>query len=304
MSFSQELKQELMQKNPESTGADQAELAAVLDAAGRFREEALEIRTENTEIEKRIRRLIRNADPEKGPLTEKRMLLSDEPHHHRKLLMVDPDRSWLLRTLQMEREGRFLNASAGCISGEQERRSFLRGFFLMNGSVGSPEKSYQMEFSCHSEKDRDLILGLLREFGAAAGSVKRRDRWSVYVKDGDALSDLLGYMGAAKSLMEYENIRIVKDIRNSVNREVNCDTANIAKAAASATRQTEDIRLIESRKGLSWLNESLQEAARVRLAYPELSLKDIGAKFDPPVGKSGARHRYDKLHQIAEQLKS
>ena len=125
----------------------------------------------------------------------------------------------------------------------------------------------------------------------------------VYLKEGEAISDTLNLMGATVSMMELENVRIMKDMRNSVNRMVNCETANLTKIVKTAYKQIEDIKLIEERKGLNKLPDHLQEMARVRLDYPESSLVELGKLLDPPVGKSGVNHRLRKLSEIADTLR-
>lgn len=125
----------------------------------------------------------------------------------------------------------------------------------------------------------------------------------VYIKEGSQIVDILNVMEAPVSLMELENIRIVKEMRGSVNRQVNCETANINKTVSAAVKQIEDIRFIQSVAGLSGLPESLQEMARIRLERPEATLKELGEALEPPVGKSGVNHRLRKLSLVAEELR-
>ena len=128
--------------------------------------------------------------------------------------------------------------------------------------------------------------------------------WDVrYVKEGAQIVDILAVMEANVALMDLENIRILKEMRNSVNRKVNCETANINKTVNAAVKQVEDIRLIERKAGFESLSEGLEEIARLRLQYPEATLKELGMMLNPQVGKSGVNHRLRKLSMIAEELR-
>lgn len=183
------------------------------------------------------------------------------------------------------------------------RRAFLRGAFLAIGSMSDPTKSYHLEFVCNREEDAFLLRDLMEGFSIEAKVTSRKKYSILYLKEGTAISDLLNVMGAHVALMEFENDRIVKSVRGSINRQVNCETANIAKTAQAAARQAEDIRLIEEVMGLENLPDALREIAVVRLSEPEATLQELGDMLDPPVGKSGVNHRLRKLGQIAENLR-
>ena len=183
------------------------------------------------------------------------------------------------------------------------RRAFIRGAFLAAGSVSAPEKSYHFEIVCASQKKAEQLQELLLQYEIDAKTVLRKQHYVVYVKEGAQIVKLLGLMGAHVSLMQLENIRIVKEMRNSVNRKVNCETANLNKTVSASVRQVEDIRYIEQHKGLHELTEGLEEIARLRLEHPDASLKELGDMLSPQVGKSGVNHRLRKLSLIAEQLR-
>ncbi len=169
--------------------------------------------------------------------------------------------------------------------------------------MSDPEKSYHFEIVCSSDEKARQLQVLLGQYGIDARIVLRKRHHVVYVKEGSQIVELLGLMGAHVSLMQLENVRIVKEVRNTVNRKVNCETANLNKTVAAAVRQAEDIRYIEARKGLHELSGSLEEIARLRLEHPDASLKELGDMLSPPVGKSGVNHRLRKLSLIAEQLR-
>lgn len=184
------------------------------------------------------------------------------------------------------------------------KRAFLRGAFLSSGSVSDPEKSYHFEIVCTSKEKAEQLQKVMKCFGLDAKIVLRKKSYVVYLKEGNQIADMLNVMEAHVALMEFENVRIVKDMRNSVNRKVNCETANIGKTVSAAVRQIDDIRYIRETKGLNELPEGLKDMALTRLAYPEASLKELGSLLTPPVGKSGVNHRLRKLSEIAEELRA
>lgn len=183
------------------------------------------------------------------------------------------------------------------------KRAFLRGAFLCAGSISDPEKFYHFEIVCSSRPKAVQMQELIQSFEIDAKIVKRKKYDVVYVKEGAQIVELLGLMGASISLLNLENVRILKDMRNSVNRKVNCETANINKTVNAAVKQVEDILYIRDTIGLEKLPENLEETALLRLEYPQASLKELGALFSPPVGKSGVNHRLRKISGIAEQLR-
>lgn len=184
------------------------------------------------------------------------------------------------------------------------KRAFLRGAFLSSGSVSDPEKSYHFEIVCTSREKAEQLQKVMLCFGLDAKIVLRKKSYVVYLKEGNQIADMLNVMEAHVALMEFENVRIVKDMRNAVNRKVNCETANIGKTVSAAVRQIEDIRYIQETKGLNELPEGLKDMALTRLAYPEASLKELGSLLTPSVGKSGVNHRLRKLSEIAKELRA
>ena len=184
------------------------------------------------------------------------------------------------------------------------KRSFLRGAFLAAGSISDPEKAYHFEIVAGQERNGELLCEVMRSFHIEAKMVVRKTHYVVYVKEGSLIVDLLNVMEAHVALMNFENVRILKDVRNTINRKVNCEAANISKTVKAAARQVEDIRLIKEKIGLAALAEGLQEVALLRMEYPEASLKELGELLCPPVGKSGVNHRLKKLCDIADGLRS
>lgn len=183
------------------------------------------------------------------------------------------------------------------------RRSFLRGAFLAGGSVSDPRRSYHYEIVCPNRETAGQVVRIIESLGIEARDIQRKESYVAYVKESSAIADLIGFMDAGVSMLQFENERVVKEVRGSVNRRVNCETANIEKTANASARQIEDIRLIQKKLGFSKLSNNLDEIAEVRLQYPEATLKELGAMLDPPVGKSGVNHRLRKLHEIADSLR-
>ncbi|SCY27603.1 hypothetical protein SAMN02910292_01290 [Lachnospiraceae bacterium XBB2008] len=183
------------------------------------------------------------------------------------------------------------------------RRAFLRGAFLVSGSLSDPSKGYHLEFVCRNDVQAGQLRSVMADFGLESHSVLRKNHVIVYIKEGEAIVDLLNIMGAHTSLMNLENTRILKEISNTINRRVNCEAANIAKTISAASKQSEDIEYIRDHHGLDSLPDRLKEMAQVRLENPEASLKELGELLDPPVGKSGVNHRLRQLSEFAESLR-
>ncbi|MGG7178215.1 DNA-binding protein WhiA [Clostridium paraputrificum] len=190
------------------------------------------------------------------------------------------------------------------ISGDEEKRAYIRGAFLGGGSVSNPEKTYHLEFVTHSEEYAIDLCKLINSYGLNSKVIQRKNSFIIYIKEGEQIVDLLNIVGAHTSLLELENIRIMKEMRNNVNRLVNCETANLSKTVNAAVRQVESIKLIQSQIGLKRLPKNLREIAELRLNYPDESLKELGEMLEPPVGKSGVNHRLRKIEKIAEELRA
>lgn len=183
------------------------------------------------------------------------------------------------------------------------QRAFLRGAYLSSGSIADPEKNYHFEIVCSSYEKASYIQEIMDYFGLEAKVVQRKKYYVAYMKEGAMISDTLTNMGAYVSVLDFENIRVIKDVRNSINRRVNCETANINKTVSAARKQIDDINYIHQTVGLHQLQPQLQEIASIRLEEPDLSLKELGAMLVPAVGKSGVNHRLRKISQIADHIR-
>ena len=183
------------------------------------------------------------------------------------------------------------------------RRAFLRGAFQASGSMSDPSKSYHFEIVCDSQAAAGQIQESMDGFGLDAKIVQRKKAYVVYLKEGSRIVDVLNVMEAHIALMELENVRILKEMRNTVNRKVNCETANINKTVSAAVKQVEDITYLRDTVGFEHLPDNLAEAALARLEHPDATLKELGETLDPPVGKSGINHRLRRLSEMAEKVK-
>lgn len=184
------------------------------------------------------------------------------------------------------------------------RRAFLRGAYLCGGSVSDPEKSYHLEIVCKQQDIADKLIDILSTFDIKAKIVERGKYYVVYIKESAAIVTALNVIEAPVAMMEMENAIILKDMRNSINRRNNCDTANIIKTASAAAKQIEDIKIVMASKEYKVLSDSLKELCELRLENSEASLKELGEMLNPPLGKSGVNHRLRKITELAEQIRS
>lgn len=185
----------------------------------------------------------------------------------------------------------------------RDRQNILRCAFLLCGSVSSPEKNYHMEMVFADSTLAADIADTMEDSGLKAKMIERKNSTVVYLKGAEEIVDFLTFIGATGSTLDFYNIKIIKEMRNNVNRVVNCETANIGKTVNAASRQLESIGLIDEKVGLSSLPEDLYEAASLRLANPDMSLNDMAAMCDPVISKSGLNHRFKRIDKIARGLK-
>lgn len=183
-------------------------------------------------------------------------------------------------------------------------KGLIREAFLQSGSISDPEKFYHLEIVFAAYEKALEIKQMIEAYQLDAKIVERKGHYVVYLKEGAQVADMLRIMEAPMALMEFENIRIVKEMRNSINRQVNCEAANLGKTISAAVKQVEDIKFIDRTVGLDNIPEGLAKIARKRLEYPEATLKELGELMEPPLGKSGVNHRLKHLNGLAEDLRS
>jgi DNA-binding protein WhiA len=310
-SFSAGVKAELARIYPEKDCCRLAELAAIARLDGTVtigRDEGLGfyIATEYSAVARKAYRLLKDRFAIEGELTVKRQNRLKRRTLYHISAAPSGEASALLAALGiMDMDRQILpGIRKDLIRTKCCRRSYLRGAFLGCGSVSGPESSYHMELAVGNEKLGRDLAALINSFaGLRAKLNQRKQAWLVYLKESDQIADFLALIGAHSSLLEFENTRVLKGMKNQVNRLVNCETANLEKTVVAAFRQAKGIRLIDERVGLEALNPSLAQIARLRLAHPEANLKELGELMTPPVGKSGVNHRLRKIEEIAEQLR-
>lgn len=184
---------------------------------------------------------------------------------------------------------------------EEFLKSIIRGSFLGSGSINDPNKKYHLEIIFSSENNCICIQNILKYFKIKVKLLKRNNKYSIYIKDGEKISDLLALIGANIAVLRFEEIRVVRDIRNNINRKVNCETANLNKTIHASVRQIEEINLIKKKGKFKLLSDSLQEIANLRLENPDTSLEDLGKMLSKPISKSGVNNRFKVLSVIAEE---
>lgn len=306
VSYASEVKQELTKLvvHPEHA---RVELSALLRMNGSLSLQnhhfVLTAQTENAAIARRIFSLLKQKyGIEADLLVRKKMKLKKNNQY---LVRINQDTNKILTDLDiLDESGLSINTDVPLevINEDQRMRSYLRGAFLATGSVNNPETSrYHLEIYSLYETHNEGIAQMMNYFHLNARTTKRRNGYIVYLKEAEKIADFLQLIGATNSMLKFEDIRIVRDMRNSVNRLVNCENANINKTVAAAERQVENIKHLQATVGLDNLPDKLREIAVLRLENPEVSLKELGDMVPSgPISKSGINHRLRKLNQLAE----
>jgi cell division protein WhiA len=329
MSFSKDVKEELSLQLSSARHCRLAELAAILSCEGRVvfsgSKYYLKLQTENIVVARKYFTLIKktfninidvsvktNLNASKNSIyiliireteTVTRILQAtklsfDEVLHGEKVLNSDKisiaEKS---KSIELGLADPVITQNICC------KRAFIRGAFLSSGSMSNPKKAYHLEMVVSDPNKAEQLRNMIQAFSVDAKIVMRKKNYVVYIKEGSQIVDLLNIMEAHVALMNLENVRILKEMRNSINRQVNCEAANISKTVAAASKQIDDIIYIRDNVGLGDLADGLEDIARLRIEYPEASLKELGAMLLPPIGKSGVNHRLRKLSMIADQLR-
>ena len=182
------------------------------------------------------------------------------------------------------------------------KRAYIKGSFMGSGSISNPEKSYHAEFVSNKEIQSKTLIELLNEYGIIGKNIYRKNNFVTYIKESEQISDLLALMGANNAVLNFENIRAVKETRNQINRVINCETANLDKIVDTSMRQINNIKILKRHKVIDKLPDNLRELAYLRLKHSNASLKELGQLLNPPLGKSGVNHRLKKIEEIAKDL--
>lgn len=186
---------------------------------------------------------------------------------------------------------------------DETKKGIVRGTFLGAGSITNPDKGYHLEINFEERNNAEYILNICKSYGITLKIIENNNKYSLYIKDSDEISYFLALVGSNKGVLTFEDVRVTKEIKNNVNRLVNCETANLNKIVNAAVDQINDIKLIQKLKKFDELPDYLQEIAIARLENPDISLKALGESLDKPLGKSGVNHRLKKIHDFAEDLR-
>ena len=313
MSFSSKVKEELSRQISPARHCQIAEIAAIISLCGKIlidEEDCyqIQISTENVAVARKYFTLLKKTFNISTDILIRRNAYLNKNRTFYVTVAEDGDaRKILLATKLLDEHGEIgedLSVVGNLvIQNPCCRRAFLRGAFLASGSISDPEKFYHFEITCTAQAKAKQLQSIIATFDIEARIVLRKKYFVVYIKEASQIVNLLNVMEAPVALMELENIRILKEMRGSVNRQVNCETANINKTVSAAIKQIEDIIYIRDTVGLQQLPSGLCEIAGLRLEWPEASLKELGEALDPPVGKSGVNHRLRKLSVLAENLR-
>jgi len=312
MSFSGNVKEELSEHWSSARHCQIAELAAILGLCGSIiinsrNEYRVKVHTENKAVARKVFTLIKKTFNIESDISIRRNIQKQSVSYsvvvkqHQDALRVLQAVKLIDEHLDGFEEVRIVNPIV--VQQTCCKRAFIRGAFLAAGSMSDPKKAYHFEIVCAAEPMAEQIRELMSSFSMDAKIVQRKKSYVVYLKEGSQIVDILNIMEAHVSLMELENVRILKEMRNTVNRKVNCETANLNKTVSAAVKQLEDITYLRNTIGLEKLSEGLEEVALARLSHPDASLKELGALLSPPVGKSGVNHRLRKLGDLAEKVR-
>ncbi len=308
MSFSQDTKNELVKIKNVSTSAALCELMGCVAFGGRLRREkgvlSLTTVTENPKTARRIYQLIKDT----VDITAKVKISKTSNGKAFYTVAIENDEAISLMIaldfIKKPSDVNYLSSfriNTEYIDKSARQKAFLRGVFLTSGTVMSPEKKYHMEFATPSYGLHNDLYVVMKDMGLSPRVVVRSSNMVIYFKNSEEIADILTLMGAYKVLMDFHNTKILKEIRNNVNRTMNCEAANLQKMVDASMEQVNAINKIIETGKFETLPDNLKEIARLRLEYREHSLKELGEMLDPPLGKSGVNHRLRKLQEIAEK---
>jgi DNA-binding protein WhiA len=308
MSFASETKKELTTLELKDC-CGKAELSALIRMNGSLsfsnRKLIVDIQTENAAIARRIYTLIKKYfDVPVELLVRKKMRLKKNNVY---IVRLSKQAKEILEELKILGDGFTFthDIAKDLVKKKCCRRSYLRGAFLAGGSVNNPEtSSYHLEVASLYKEHNDSLCELMNTFDLNSKTLERKKGFITYLKEAEKITDFLNIIGAHGSLMHFEDIRIVRDMRNSVNRLVNCETANLNKTIGASIRQVENIRFIEKTAGLHILPEKLREIAELRVQFQDVTLKELCDMVSGgSISKSGINHRLRKIDEIADKLR-
>ena len=312
MSFSAETKNELARVFSDNKCCNISELSAIVRLSGSiqiagYKKLNLKISTELNSTARKVFKLLKSNFGINTEISVNKNQMLKRNSSYVLMITNDMGANELLRELGIlsEEEG-FLamnKVPENLVKDNECVRAFIRGAFLGGGSISDPEKNYHLEFVTNNEDFAKSLMELINSLGFNSKTVSRKNNYVVYLKESEQISDLLNIIGAHQALLSLESTKIVKEMRNNVNRLVNCETANLSKTVNAAVRQIENIKYIEEKMGLNHLPNNLREIAMLRIDYEDLTLKELGEMANPQLSKSAVNHRLRKIEQIADDLR-
>ena len=283
MSFSSDIKEELTKiNNFKNKALLEAEfLGYILTGNTTNNEEYLEFITENEFNIERFYKILFNLEIEYEPEIRGKVFVA---------IIKKTEKVQNLMTLKLD-------------NNDEIKKAIVKGVFLGAGSVTDPNKQYHLEITFEEKNNAEYILNICKTYGVSLKILELENKVQLYIKDGEEISKFLALLGANKGVLSFEDVRITKEIKNNVNRLVNCETANLNKIVNASVNQVNDIKLIQKLNKFEELPDYLKEIALIRLENPDMSLKALGELLEKPIGKSGVNHRLQKIHDFAEELR-
>lgn len=313
MSFSRKVKEELGALLNSGRHCCIAEFAAIFALCGKIKSHrrgkiSLQMHSENLTVIRKSYILLKDVFGVSVEMIVRNYSVHGENIIYMLFVRKEADVLFVLKAIKMlDEEGNLWGVSGKMdnrlVQNSCCKRAYLRGSYLVAGSITNPEKAYHLEISLSNPGYAMQLQGLAADFGIEAKIVERKKYQVLYIKEGAQIVDFLNVVGAHVAMMDLENVRIVKEVRNNVNRQVNCETANINKTVTAAARQMDDIRYLQNNKGFSRLTDGLREIAELRMEYPDCSLQELGQMLLEPISKSGVNHRLRKISKIAEEMR-
>lgn len=305
MSYSVELKKELLESIPDSQDIINVELAGIIISGAQFvfdhNNVSFTIKTENASLARYIFKLIEHQFQLKANID---FTKSTRFHKHRTYILSYENAQDLLEKIGVVTKGKYSYYSPILATivhkSRKEQIGFIKGIFLCSGSISNPEKRYHLEIDAPNEAVTQCCSELLKNFGISGRLIEVKKHSVLYLKDSQAISDFLGLIGASKAMLEYEDKKIVKQMRGDINRKVNCETANINKTAKAASIQIEAIDQLKSSGRLKILPDDLKQAAELRKRYPNDSITELGKRVVPNISRTTLHRRLKRIVEFSE----
>lgn len=312
MTFSSKIKDELSRTEISDTISAKAEVAAFIRTVGYISIKGLnkvefEFSSENAAVARRIFKVLKIGHDINASVSVSKSNRLKKLNNY--IIKIDEDiTKQFLKDAKIAKDNDFniMNFSYDVpkelLQSDLCKRAYIKGSFMGSGSISNPEKSYHAEFVSNKEVQSKTLIELLNGYGIIGKNIYRKNSFVTYIKESEQISDLLALMGANNAVLNFENIRAVKETRNQINRVINCETANLDKIVDTSMRQINNIKILKRHKVIDKLPDNLRELAYLRLKHSNASLKELGQMLNPPLGKSGVNHRLKKIEEIAEDL--